>query len=262
MIKRRRTGWTGSFAALLFLSVTGISVQPAHANTYLFSFTTSQLMTALEASQGTSIYNESAYFAIFVQPDPVQISSYTYVSVTTPNGSDPNAWITNTITDPSSPNLGYSSGSPCTSNCTWAQFSKDPAQTQVTLVSGANGGPGGSNIFVGGDFYSFSDPPYGWGATDAVITTIMPTTDSFSFIISTAQALTGNYTLKGRASVITSGSPFAMTLDTKEDDGIPFTLSVEAQVPEPAGWILMLIGCVALAVSRRRRRRSDAPSKI
>lgn len=226
---------------------------PARANTYLFSFTASQLMAALQTSQGTPIYSESAYFAIFVQPDPAQISNYTYVSETTPNPTDPNAWITNTINDPSSPNLGYST--PCTSNCIWAYFEKDPNATAVTLVSGANGGAGGANIFKNGDFYSDTPPPYGWGPTDAIINTIMPGNDVFAFTISTTQTISGSVTLKGFASAIKSGNSTSMSIDTKESDGIPFSLSV-SQVPEPGTWAMLGGGGVLLGWLGWRRRRS------
>jgi hypothetical protein len=242
-------------AAAFFL----VSGAPARANTYLFSFTASQLMTALQTSQGNAIYSESAYFAIFVQPNPAQISGYTYVSETTPNATDPNAWITNTITDPSSPNLGYST--PCTSNCTWAYFEKDPNATAVTLVSGANGGAGGANIFKNGDFYSDTPPPYGWGSTDALIGDPMPGADVFQFVISTNQNLQGAYTLKGYASAIKSGNSTSMSIDTKESDGIPFSLTVFTGVPEPGTWATIGSGGLLLGLlAWRRRRPSDTES--
>jgi len=248
------TRWLLPAALLLFVGA------PARANTYLFSFTASQLMAALQTSQGNSIYSESAYFAIFVQPNPAQISSYTYVSETTPNPGDPNAWITNTITDPSSPNLGYST--PCTANCTWAYFEKDPNATSVTLVSGANGGAGGANIFMNGDFYSDTSPPYGWGPTDAIINTIMPGADRFQFTISTTQTLSGSYTLKGFASAIKSGNSTNMSIDTKESDGIPFTLTTTLGVPEPGTWATIAGGFVLLALLAWRRRAAAVPTEL
>jgi hypothetical protein len=239
--------------ALLALAFIGSST-PAQANTYLFSFTTSQILTALQTAQGTAVYDESAYFAIFLQPNPAQVTNYTYSSVTSPNPTDTNAWVTNTITDPASPYFGYNNQT-CTANCTWAYFEKAPTATAVTLVSGANGGSGGRNIFLNGDFSSNSPPPYGWGTTDALINAIMPGSDAFQFAITTNLTLSGDFTILGRASSIKSGSASSMTLDTKENDGIAFTLTATQGVPEPGTWSMLAIGGALLGLARLRVRR-------
>jgi hypothetical protein len=238
---------------------------PAFANTYLFSFTVSQVMTALQTSEGSAAFDESAYFAIFAQPNPAVVSGYSYSSETAPNPTDPNAWVASTITDPSSPNLGYSSGAPCTSNCTWADFYKGPSQTSVTLISGANGGSGGSNIFQGTTWFSFSTPPYGWGFTTATISAIMPGADTFQFLISTTASLTSStYSVLGYASELQSGSPTTRTGDTKEDHGIAFTLNASVSpvtVPDPSPAVLTGGGAAVLFLLARRRGLLRRPSR-
>jgi hypothetical protein len=245
------------FPALAVLSL--LFCTPALANTYLFSFTVSQVMTALQTSQGSAAYDESAYFAIFAQPNPAVVSGYTYAAETAPNAGDTNPWVASTITDPSSPNLGYSAGAPCTTNCTWADFYKGPSQTSVTLISGANGGAGGSNIFQGTTWFSFSSTPYGWGFTTATISAIMPTTETFQFIIDSPTALTSStYSVLGFASELQSGSSLTRTADTKEDHGISFTLTANvspvASVPDPSTGLLTGSGAALLFAFLWRRK--------
>lgn len=246
--RRRRSG--SGARSLLLLFALSLLTTSAHANTYLFSFTTAQLMTALQQSQGTALFNESAYFAIFVQPDPAQVSSYSYVtgSLTAPNPSDPNQWDTSVITDPTSPFLGYGTNT-CTANCSWAGFYKDSSAPYVTVVSGANYGPGGSNIFVGNDWFDQGSAPFAWGGQDTdfnvlydqYMNTVMPGSDVFSFQINTSQPLSGAITLKGSASALVSGSPTFMSGNTKDDGGLSFSLTVTPS-PEPGTWASMLGG--------------------
>jgi hypothetical protein len=248
-------------SALLLLCAMLLGSRNAQANTYWFSISASDLMNALQSAQGSSIYSESGYFAIFVQPSPTQISSYSYLSETAP--ADPNQWNNTTITDYAD-SYFYPSGS-CTTNCTWAEFGKNPSLPDggyVTLISGANGGTGGQNIFLNNDFWgSGANPPLGWGTSDLIINRIMPATDAFTIVISTPQTLSGTYTLVGRASALKSGDPGSMTLDTKESDGISFTLSETAQVlsatPEPQTWALLTIAFLCFGIGAVRRRRAE-----
>jgi hypothetical protein len=218
-------------------------------------------MNALQTAQGSEIYSESAYFAIFVQPSSAQISSYSYISETAP--TDPNQWNNTTITDYADTYF-YPSGS-CTTNCTWAEFEKNPSLgtgADVTLISGANGGTLGANIFLNHAFSGAgANPPLGWGPSRLIINSIMPATDAFTIVISTSQTLSGSYNLVGRASALKSGNSSSMTIDTKESDGISFTLSETAQVvpdtPEPETWALLTIGFICLGVGASRRRRAE-----
>jgi hypothetical protein len=233
-------------AALLF-------VPAAQANTYLFSFTASQALAALQTSVGTAIQNESGYYNIFVQPDSLQISSYTYISETTPNPGA-KAWDANTITDPSSPNLGFDPFDPCTGNCTFAHWGKGYTQASVMIMSNANGT---GAIFQNAQYSDSGVAPYGWGPTLATIDpTIMPGTDTFQFVIQTAQNLSGSYHLVGYASALVSGSNTGFSPPIKDSLGIPFDLNVTVQlsVPEPAAFGPVLAAMAILFWIRRKRR--------
>jgi hypothetical protein len=245
------------------------SSQAAHANTYLFSFSTADLMSALQTSRGTAEYSESGYFAIFVQPNPSQIASFTVTAANTPNPTDPNIWDASVINDPSSPFLGYGV-STCTTDCTWAGFYKDSSEPDVTIVSGANNP--GTNIFLGHSWYDQGVTPYAWGGESTgfppvvlynqVINTVMAGSDVFSFAITTTQALSGTYQLKGYASALVSGSSTSMTGDTKDATGLAFTINVSINpTPEPGTWASVVGGMLLMApliVRRVRKTRKDA----
>ena len=251
--KLKSEGTTSTAARVAGLAMMLLFPGFAHANQYLFSFTTSQLMAALQSAEGTASYNESAYFAIFIQPDPFVISNYTYTVEVPGNYQESNPWMGGTIVDPASPNLGYSQAYPCPSDCEWAVFAKRPDQTSVTVISGANGGAGGSNIFMNHFWQSNAPWPYGWGGTGGVITTIMPGSDVFRFVIDTSQTLSGSYTLNGYASILQSGSQTTMTGDTKEEPGHYFSLDVTpSDVPEPGAVGLFAAGGLVFGYRYRR----------
>jgi hypothetical protein len=264
---------------LLLLGIILTAARPSHANTYMFSFTASQLMTALETSVGTSNYQESAYYAIFVQPLSSQISSFTISAATTPNPTDPNVWDASVINDPSAPALGYGHGPlQCTSDCTWAGYYKDSSYTgsypsatptfpDVTVISGANNP--GTNIFLGHSFYDQGTPPYGWSGENLsnqilfqqVINAVMPGSDVFTLSLTTPQLLSGSYTFQGSASALVSGSPTSMTSDTKDDAGFSFQITMTAQpMPEPDTTALILGGALLMVPLFRRRFRKSTPS--
>ncbi|HWT83829.1 MAG TPA: hypothetical protein VN648_34175, partial [Candidatus Methylomirabilis sp.] len=117
----------------------------ARANTYLFSVSASQLLTALASDPDEST---SGYFAIFVQPSQVT-QSYSYTNVTAPNpppGAE--AWNATTITDPS---LGTG---------TFAQFEQGQTQTQIMLLSNDTNW---NSRFSGRVYSDTSTYPFGWG---------------------------------------------------------------------------------------------------
>jgi hypothetical protein len=256
--KRRRTNTLGIFLGVLAAIV--LPPTAARANTYMFTFTGQQALDALLATEGPTIFGKSGYFALFVQPDPNVVTSYTWFSQTSPNVGAADEWEATTITDPSNPNLGYNTpGHPgdCTSNCTWAQFSKQDAQTSVSLLSLANGGPGGVNIFLSHQFWDNVPAPYGWGPTHATITSIMATTAQFQFIITTPLTLPGNVALVGYASELRSAQSTSFPfIGSKEFNGIPFSLSadVESAVPEPGTWVLFGSATALLAGIRVLRK--------
>jgi hypothetical protein len=258
--KRSRPNPLGVFLglAMLFLAT------EAKANTYLFSFTGQQALDALLVTEGATIFNKSGYFALFVQPDPIAVSNYSWVSQMTPNPGAPQEWTATTITDPANPNLGYNAPpNNCVSNCTWAQFSKQAGQTSVTMLSRANGGPGGANIFLNHTFQDNVAAPYGWGQPTATITSIMSESSQFQFIIDTPLTLPGNVTLFGYASELRSASSSSFPLlGSKEFNGIAFTLTAQVSqvVPEPGTWALFG-GAAALLFGLKRSHKKETRSR-
>jgi hypothetical protein len=227
----------GIFLAVLML----FAVAPAKANTYLFSFTANDAMAALIDTNSWDVVGESAYFAVFVQPDPIQIASYSYVWAGSPNPQDANQWTTNVITDPSNP-LGPGS---------WQQFSKTPTQSYVTVMSVANSP--GYNIFLGHTYSDNVTPPYGWGSTLGNINTLMDLSARFEFMIETPLTLSGSYTIRGMASALVSDDPYNY-VGVKENGQQSFELTLEPvlQTPEPASFGLVFLGALTLFYSGRR----------
>jgi hypothetical protein len=280
-------------AALLVLGAS-----EAKANTYLFSFTAGQVLDALKTVRTNNNpdlpndYYESAYFALFFQPDATQIANYSFVtnSLGTPNPSDPNVWETSIINDPSNPNLGYGLGA-CTSNCDWAGYYKNTTTGHSTVghpseyldyasvVSDA--ALPGTNIFLNKSWRDLGSTPFYWGGTlhyvdefdddqftvlyDQVINTVIPKSSTFSFTITTNQTLSGTYRIKGSASALISGSTTAFD-SVKDDGGILFDLDVTANyvsaVPEPSTCWLMLAGSLVLGIRIRAatRKKQTHPS--
>ena len=217
-------------------------------------------------------------------------SGYSFVSETAP-GSGSSAWEATTIDDPTSPDLGYGPGqnyystTNCNTaaNCTWAQFSKLPGQTNVMVFSDANNN-GTGNIFVNHTYSDNTGAPYGWGTTTATIAAAdsdscsttsasSPTCNSYSsqptlqFEISTTQTLSGPIELIGYASDLESTSTSSFpAFGPKEYDGIAFTLEATPTLigaPEPGSWGFVLGGCVFLLVGRWGRRKkvtADSPT--
>jgi hypothetical protein len=254
-MKRRTAGKIRKvlMSALLLGMGVGLAAPTARANTYLFTFTTQQVMTALKTSQGTAVYNESAYFDIFVQPDTAVVTNYSFLSETAPNVGSLNAWQSTTVTDFSSSNVPAG---------TSAFYGKLPGQTSVDVISGANaGGTPADNIFL---FSSYNDavgtgsPNYGWGSVIGEIDNIMTTGSIFKFMISTSLTLSSPITLHGTASALISNSPLSAS-GIKDQAGITFSLTATpTAVPEPgpqwalAGGIALL---AALHFGRRARTR-------
>jgi hypothetical protein len=247
-----------------------LSASSASANTYRFSVSVSDLLGALAAQQGgnsscntvsPSVYCDSAYFGIYLQLSTAQVSSYSFVSETAP--ADANPWSASTITDYSDSYFYLSP--PCTTNCSWAGF-QVPGGSWDSSISVFSGGGTDltGNIFKNGYFYGYynggSAAFFQFGTTERFISEIMPTSDVFSFIVSTTQTLSGSYTINGRASSIKSGSDTSMTADTKESDGIQFSLTETAQLttPEPDTGAFLLIGMAGIAAGSVRRNRTKA----
>jgi len=233
-----------------------LSAPAGYANTYQYSFTTTQLLSALSTEVD---YSEDGYYSVLLQP--TTLSGYSIAAATSPDPADGAAdWQANV--DNANP---FGTGA-------WIEFGKGNTQTAVTLVSGANGGPGGNNIF----YYpgiktdnTYSDnsqvgqtygPPIGFGNTVASITNIMSAGDLFSFQLNMATN-PGPVTFTGQAYAIWSSGPNGSSVftpgDGKTREDIQFTLTLAGiqTVPEPGTFILFLAGmlCVLMAVTLRKK---------
>lgn len=257
----------------------------ARANEYLFTITASDLLlgngngTGLANAVTAEQFSESAYFAIFLQPE--FLTNYTFVTFATTGSNPPplvsgppnaygdngnnDSWEATTIDDPSSPILGGPDGVPyqfetCTSDCTWAQFAKQQNQSQVMVFSDANGGPGGSNIFLGSSYTGDPGPyDYGdWGNTGTGTIDYVNSTNSsavLQFVINTPQTLSGPVDLLGYADYLQAGSPNSEYDGSGKPTSVAFTLEETPQlVPEPASWGLVFAGSFALWAAYRRRK--------
>ena len=213
-----------------------------HANTYLFSVTGGEILTAMaNTTDFPDNITSSGYFAIFLRPDGLS-QAFSYVTQTPPStNSAPAAWEASTITDFA--NLG--SG-------TWARFSKQQNQGQVAILSNAD--PGTGNIWLN---YSHSDNaswPISWGPTPGQIIEILSESSRFEFTIQTSETLMGSMTLLGNATSVFSTSPFSV-ISPKTEPAITFAMTVmPTEIPEPSTWAMGLAGLATLAVFRRHRR--------
>ena len=113
--------------AILILAV----LPAAHADSFIvgFHFTATDLYTAIKDSVGTTEFNKSAYFAVFVQPDSASLSSYNYNTESSPNPLDPNPWTATIYANASNPPEGYPGDASA-----WIEYAKGAAQTSVTVV--------------------------------------------------------------------------------------------------------------------------------
>jgi hypothetical protein len=235
----------------------------AHASTFNFSFTTTALLGALSASD--TDFNEDGYYTILLQPTTSDGLSADSLVASETGGPDP--------TDGTSDWQSSLNSADPFGTGTWIQFGKSNSQSTVTLISGANGGTGGRNIF----WYSGISPlntysdtavpyaqPIGFGTTVASVTGIMAANDVFSFQLSGATTPGTSVTFTGEAMAIwSSGSSTSFnTPKTRED--IPFTMTFTeigsnwVATPEPDTWILFLAGagCLLAAGILKNKRRA------
>jgi len=230
-----------AFALLSLL----FSAPSAHANTFLYSFTTAQLLGALDAVDATHL--QDGFFAIFLQAPTG--STISQVNSPDPNpGTNNDDWIGTTIV-----NAGLGSG-------TWVEFSRDyAAGKNVTLVSDANnGGTASNNIFLGQSYVggTGSAPPLAFGTVSAMISDVMASNAVFSFVISGA-TISGTQSFTGAASAIDSSSSSTMS-GTKTTFPNNFSITATGTaLPEPATWIPLVSGlaCLLAAGARKKRNR-------
>jgi len=246
-----------------------IAAPSAHANVYLFSFTTSQVLSALSAAAsvgGSTNYNEDGFFAVWFQaPASVNAQGGDSVVVSNPDSSGVDAWTTaNSFTDPS--DSAFGSGS-------WVEFSKANNQADVSLISGNPTLFVPSNCNSGAtanchQYYdSGSNPqPVGFGSYNSLnggsyLTNIISTGATWSFTIQTNTVLSGAYSLNGLASAINTGSsswPLGC-VGCKTSDNLSFTLSVTPTLvanPEPDTWVLLAVGVGLIAFATVWKKRT------
>jgi hypothetical protein len=229
--------------ALLF------SVPSAHASTYLFSFTTTQLLGALSAPGGDANFSEDGYYSILLQP--TTLTGYAAVQENSPKPTGADDWQATTQTD-----------NPFIGSGTWIEFAKLDVQTFVTLVSGANGAPGGQNIFLYGGPHTYSDsglyPPLTFGT--GTITSIMAPGAMFSFMLDIPFD-PGSVEFTGQASAIWSANSYSYD-PIKSVAGIPFTLDLTDTLvtPEPGTWVLLLAGAACVLAAGMFKKKTPAAS--
>ena len=231
--RRLGAAWRGLWLTLVLALIPTAS----HANTYLFTFTASDILNALSADNPSDA--STGYFAIFLQP---QLATYSYNSVLTPNLSSPaEVWDVGTITDFSTSGTG-----------TWARFDKGQTQTNIEILT--NGlDTQGHDYFLGHPYSDTLAWPVGWGTVSGTIQTDYQGTEQFQFYIDTTSTISTAVTVNGLASGIVSNSSYSW-LSPKTSENISFTLTElpSRVVPEPDSWILLATGTVLVAISRNR----------
>ena len=254
------------------LAVLGLLAAPsASANTYLFSFTTADLLSALQASDPA--YSASGFFSVFLKPTSGLINFTTFGSESsgyTTGSSNNDYWQGTTINDPTDLGAG-----------TWVQFSKYNDQLNVSLISGAtNNGALPDTIFMPGanggctvspsncTYHDSGVPPQPlmFGSTTGKITHIIAGNAIWQFTLD-ADGISGPVTFSGLASAIVSSSTTRFNLSglagNKTDLKVAFTLDLTPSTPEPETWLLFAFGSVLVLVSHafKHQRTRRAPSR-
>lgn len=254
---RNRSNLGRSFTVLMLLLGACAAVPQASANTYQFTFTTSQILSALQTSLGSTNYNEDAFYAIFLQPTGFTTIGGDNTVTSNPDSTGADAWTTNAnFTDPSDSNFGSSD---------WVQFSKSNGQTTVSVVSANTGNlfwSSGCSATSTGTCHQYDDSnslgyPVSFGTTDAYITNIISTSATFSFTVQTTATLSGSYTIDGLAEAINNNTGNWSFGCCKTASDISFSLSgtpTLTAVPEPGPWLLVTVGMVLIGGSTWMRR--------
>jgi hypothetical protein len=128
----------------------------------------------------------------------------------------------------------------------FALFSKTPAQTSVTLMSRANGGPANTNIFVNSARNQYPGtgqivPDFGPQAT---LTSLMPENAVFHLQFETNTPFSGKF--QGYAASILSAHA-----DYFDPAKVELTYFA---TPEPGSLVLAGIGSILVILSRLRRK--------
>ena len=228
----RRLPWAFVLVALLCVAPS------AHATTFLFSFTTTQLLSAAQSADPH--WNDDGYFAIFLRPTGV---TYTYDTETSPKPTPAaDDWQATIAANP------FGNGQEL-------EFGKENSQSLVTVVANDTSwtNTGMSNLNV-----SYSDTgtpaqPVGWGTTSGRIDSRMSASSLFSFTLRGMSISPGTQvTFAGHASEIYFCTP--------AETSFAFTLTLTA-VPEPDTIAMLGLGALLLLLAggvRQRTRKTAA----
>jgi hypothetical protein len=222
------------------------SVPSAHAATYLFSFTASQLLTALS---GDANQNKSATFAVFLAPTNVGTygTGYTYGTETSPVPTGADDW-----------QATVDSSNPFSSTAPDLEFGKYATQTSVTVLANSTAYSTGWNggTMSGKTYSDGGTPPLYWGSTVGTIAANMSTSADFAFTLVSSSITPGeSVTFSGEASQIYYDCP-----QTVVDVPFTLTLTAETATPEPDTMVLLGLGVASLlaGVIRKKAKKRTA----
>jgi hypothetical protein len=233
----------GGAALRVAVALLGLLIFPnaVRANTYMFSFTGQQVLTALAGTDPNE--STTGYFAIMVQPNIDFGQSISWGTRTAPTAPSPSeAWTSGTITDYS---LGNSNP--------FVYFSKGQVQSSVAVLTND---PYFSSDMQGTYYNDNLTWPEGWGNSPGTIQDELPTTGStgtFQFIVTTNQILGATDTVTGKAFGYYSQ-------DNKTDINLSFSLTATVtpvtSTPEPETWGLLGSGAVLLTIGKYLKKNS------
>lgn len=217
----------------------------AHADSYLyaFDFSVSSILAANDIADAS--HDERAYYNIFFQP--------TDTSLTIVGGFSPVPSGTDELQVSSAAVPGLTTGG------IWEAFTKLAATTEISVLSDANGGPLGSNIFLGASITPtpLANPP-GWGdpVVSATVDQVLPGSDKFTVLVSSPSQLTyGTYesfSINMIGIDSTSADSYAPPSSNKSEE-VTFDLSALV-TPEPSAAIPCLAAALLLGAFARKRR--------
>jgi PEP-CTERM motif len=215
------------------------SLTAAHADTYVFSFSATNVISALSSAGFTTT---NAYYALFLQPACADLASptCTFASLSLQD----NAWVDGTQT-----NLGANWVANGGDQFTYAQFSRNYAVNTATVVSSNNSMLGVAHADLAGN-----NPPVSWGTLNTTINAIMPGADTFTIAmyIPGTSTLTDSLTFTGFASYL---APDGSGGGKDHPQGATFSLTLVGNevAPEPGTIFLMVAGLGALILVAKRK---------
>jgi hypothetical protein len=224
----RSLPWASLLVPLLFFAPS------AHATTFLYTFTTTQLLSALSGDSHGE--DESAYFAIFFKPTSLGAygTGYTYGAEYSPKpGGTGDDW-----------QATIDSSNPFSTSAPDLEFGKLSAAGLVTVVATNNawssaGPPSMQNYTFAGDGGTSSVQ---WGTTPGKIDSQMSLSAVFAFTLNMASN-PGPVTFSGQVSELTFCNVTEFTNTT-----FTLTLTGTLAAPEPDTIVLLGLGAALMVV--------------